>query len=195
MSETGLRRLAAVAIGLVAAIAAVVSYSHIFHLALALGQTRVAAYLLPLSVDGRIGAASAALLAAARRKSAKTPRMAQAMLAAGVLATLAANAYSGMGHGVAGMALAMWPGIAFIGSSEVGLRMVRQSADDKAAVAKAAERAAKPVTRTAAANRKIKRARTLLTAEPAMATADLARKLGVTPATARRYRDLAAEAA
>jgi DeoR/GlpR family transcriptional regulator of sugar metabolism len=122
--------------------------------------------------------------------------MARAMLVAGVLATLAANAYSGLGHGAAGMVLAMWPAVAFIGSSEVGLRMVRQSADDKVAAAKAAARAAKPVTRTADANRKIKRARTLLTAEPTMATADLARKLSVTPGTARKYRELAvAEAA
>ncbi len=35
------------------------------------------------------------------------------MLGALILATLAANAYSGTGHGIARMALAMWPGIAF----------------------------------------------------------------------------------
>lgn len=49
-------------------------------------------------------------------------------LALGVLATLGANAYSGSGHGIAGMTLAMWPGVAFVGSAETALSMVRRSA-------------------------------------------------------------------
>jgi hypothetical protein len=120
--------------------------------------------------------------------------MAQAMLAAGVLATLSANAYSGAAHGAPGIVLACWPGIAFVGSTEVALRMVRESADARTAQARAAERAARPITRTAEATRKVKAAARHLTAEPTMTTADLARKLKVTPATAKRYRELAAAA-
>lgn len=195
MSENALCRLAGAAVAIVAAIAAIVSFAHIESLSLALGQTTLASALMPASIDGSIAASSLALLSAARRKG-KTPRVAQAMLTAGVLATLSANAYSGMAHGAPGIVLAMWPGIAFIGSTEVALRMVRQTADDKLAADRKAAReaSAKPVTRTAEASRKIRRARTLLTATPAMTTADLARKLGVSTGTAKRYRQLAADA-
>jgi hypothetical protein len=41
------------------------------------------------------------------------------MLGAGVLATVAKNTYAGTGHGIAGMALAMWTGIAFVGCTRV----------------------------------------------------------------------------
>ena len=51
----------------VAAVAAVVSYSHIYGLGRAHGQDGTAARLLPLSVDGLILAASLVLLHEARR--------------------------------------------------------------------------------------------------------------------------------
>jgi hypothetical protein len=112
---------------LVAAIAATVSDLHVYRLAVQLGQPELAAWLMPLSVDGAVGAASIALLAAARAGD-RSPATARVMLALGVLATLTANAYSGAGHGIAGMALAMWPGVAFVGSAETALSMVRKSA-------------------------------------------------------------------
>jgi Protein of unknown function (DUF2637) len=127
VTDTALRKLAGVAVCLVAAIAAVISYEHVYHLAVTLGQPKLAAWLMPSSVDGSIGAASAALLSAARL-GLRSPRVAQAMLALGVLATLTANAYSGSSHGIPGMALAMWPGIAFIGSTETALSIVRKAA-------------------------------------------------------------------
>lgn len=127
MQDSTLRKLAGAAVCLVAAIAATISYEHVYHLAVILGQPKLAAWLMPLSVDGSIGAASAALLSAARLGH-RSPRIAQTMLALGVLATLTANAYSGSAHGIPGMALAMWPGIAFIGSTETGLSMVRKAA-------------------------------------------------------------------
>src|SRR5258707_7108875 len=52
----------------VAGFAAVVSYSHIYDLARAHGQTGTAARLLPLSVDGLILAASLVLLHEARNR-------------------------------------------------------------------------------------------------------------------------------
>jgi hypothetical protein len=126
MTDRTLRKLAGIATCLVAAIAATISYEHVYHLAL--GQPKLAAWLMPLSVDGSFGAASAAMLSAARLGH-RSPRIAQAMLALGVLATLTANAYSGSSHGIPGMALAMWPGIAFIGSTETALSIVRKGAE------------------------------------------------------------------
>jgi hypothetical protein len=127
MQDSAVRKLAGMAVCLVAGTAATISYEHVYHLAVTLGQPKLAAWLMPLSVDGSIGAASAALLSAARLGH-RSPRIAQAMLALGVLATLTANAYSGSAHGIPGMALAMWPGIAFIGSTETALAMTRRAA-------------------------------------------------------------------
>jgi hypothetical protein len=94
VQDSTLRKLAGAAVCLVAAIAATVSYLHIYSLAVMLGQPALAAWLMPLSVDGAVGAASVALLSAAR-SGASSPGIARVMLALGVLATLTANAYSG----------------------------------------------------------------------------------------------------
>jgi len=122
-----MKRLAGFAVLLVAAIAATVSYMHIKLLAVQLGQPELAAWLLPLSVDGTVLAASAALLHAAR-EGVPVPRMARPILGLGVAATLAANADFGSSHGVAGIVLSAWPAVAFIGSAEVAFGMVRKSA-------------------------------------------------------------------
>ena len=55
MSDDALKRLAAFAVIVVASVAAVVSYAHIYALALHLGQPRPLAVLMPLSVDGAVG--------------------------------------------------------------------------------------------------------------------------------------------
>lgn len=60
------RALTAAAVLVVAAIAAVVSYLHIAKLALTYGQEPVAAYLLPLSIDGVVATSSLVMLRAAR---------------------------------------------------------------------------------------------------------------------------------
>ena len=52
-----IRRGTGAAVLLVAAIAAVISFQHIQHLALTHGQTPLAAALLPLSIDGTVAAA------------------------------------------------------------------------------------------------------------------------------------------
>jgi len=136
-----LRRLSGGAVLVVAAIAATVSYLHIYRLALLLGQPQLAALLMPLSVDGAVAAASAALLWSARSGQ-PSSWSARVMLASGVLATLAANADYGSAHGPAGILMSMWPGLAFIGSAETALSIVRRSAQ-RAPVAEKA--AAKPV--------------------------------------------------
>lgn len=102
------------------------------------------------------------------------------MLAAGVLATLAANVYSDTGHGVAGMALAMWPGIAFVGSTEVALSMTRTAARARmTAEAKAAKTPAS-VARS--------KARRIATANPNVSGAELARRSGLSAPAARKIK-------
>ncbi|MGO9292794.1 MAG: DUF2637 domain-containing protein [Streptosporangiaceae bacterium] len=74
----------------VAALAAVVSYSHIYDLGRAHGQDGTGARLLPLSVDGLILAASLVLLHEARNDRA-APALARLMLWLGIAATIGAN--------------------------------------------------------------------------------------------------------
>ena len=125
--DTGIRRLTAGAVLVVAAIAALVSYLHIYRLAITHGQPVLAAVLLPVSVDGTVAVASFALLWAARADNVSAPRLARVMLGLGVTATLAANAAYGAPFGLTGILLSGWPGIAFVGSVEIALSMVRRT--------------------------------------------------------------------
>ena len=125
-SDKAIRRLTAAAVLLVAAIAAVVSFIHIEHLAITHGQTQLAAWLLPVSVDGTVGAASLSMLWAAR-SGLPTPWLARCMLTLGVLATLAANVGYGAPYGLSGELLSGWPAVAFVGSVEMVLTMVRRT--------------------------------------------------------------------
>ena len=124
--DRAIRRLTAAAVLIVAAIAAVVSFIHIEHLAVTHGQTQLAAWLLPVSVDGTVAAASCSMLWAARCGLA-TPWLARAMLTLGVLATLAANVGYGAPYGLSGELLSGWPAVAFVGSVEMVLGMVRRT--------------------------------------------------------------------
>lgn len=126
MTADVIRRLTAAAVLLVAAIAAIVSFLHIEHLAISHGQTELAAYLLPVSVDGTVAAASLSMLWAARSGQ-SPPWIARAMLALGVLATLACNVAYGAPFGLSGELLSGWPAVAFVGSVEMVLVMVRRA--------------------------------------------------------------------
>ena len=122
-----IRWLTAAAVLVVASIAAVVSFIHIEHLAATNGQEALTAILLPISVDGTVAVASLAMLWAARADVVPAPRLARVMLVLGVTATLAANADYGAAHGVTGELLSGWPAIAFVGSVEIALGMVRRT--------------------------------------------------------------------
>jgi hypothetical protein len=126
MTEATVRRMTAAAVLLVAAIAAVISFTHTRYLAATHGQTTVAAYLLPLSIDGTVVAASMVMLRAARAGM-RTPWLARVMLGASVAATLAANVAYGARYGLAGALLSGWPAAAFIGCAEMALGMVRRA--------------------------------------------------------------------
>src|SRR5216683_1443072 len=121
-----IRKLTAATVLLVAAIAAVVSFVHIEHLAVTHGQTQLAAWLLPVSVDGTVAAASLSMLWAAR-SGLSTPWLARCMLTLGVLATLGANIGYGAPYGWSGELLSGWPAVAFVGSVEMVLSMVRRA--------------------------------------------------------------------
>ena len=85
----------------VAGFAAIVSYSNIYDLGRAHGQSGAAARLLPLSVDGLLVAAGLVLLHAARQQ-ASTPLLARCMLWLGIAATVGANVAYGAAFGVLG---------------------------------------------------------------------------------------------
>ena len=86
----------------------------------------LAALLMPLSIDGTVAAASLVMLRAARLGQ-PVPWLGRAMLALAVLATLAANVGYGAAHGVPGALISGWPAIAFVGSVELAVTMVRRT--------------------------------------------------------------------
>jgi hypothetical protein len=114
------------AVLLVAVIAAIVSFVHIEHLAVTHGQTSLAAYLLPMSIDGTVAASSLVMLRAARL-GLDTPALARIMLGLSVAATLGANVAYGARFGVTGALLSGWPAVAFVGSAELSIGMVRRT--------------------------------------------------------------------
>jgi hypothetical protein len=110
----------------VAVFAFVVSYSHIYDLGRAHGQAGTAARLLPLSVDGLILAASLVLLHEARHGRG-APSLARMMLWLGIAATVGANIAYGARYGLPGALISAWPAVAFIGSVEMVMQLVRRS--------------------------------------------------------------------
>ena len=113
-----IRFAAAAVVCAVAAVAAMVSYSHIYGLGRAHGQDGTAARLLPLSVDGLILAASLVLLHEARNGR-DAPGLARLMLWLGIGATIGANLAYGAGYGLLGALISAWPAVAFIGAVEI----------------------------------------------------------------------------
>jgi Protein of unknown function (DUF2637) len=85
-----LRAVSAAGLLTIAAIAAIVSYTHIHDVVLAHGETPTAAALIPLSVDGLILVASTTTLAD-RRAGRPRSHLATAALTLGAGASLAAN--------------------------------------------------------------------------------------------------------
>ena len=128
-----IRASTAAVVTAVAAFAAVVSYSHIYDLGRAHGQSGTAARLLPLSVDGLILAASLVMLHEARNRR-QAPPLARFMLALGVAATVAANVAYGSGYGTLGAVISAWPAVAFIGAVEMVMGMVRRARQPPTAV-------------------------------------------------------------
>ena len=97
----------------VAAIAAIVSYSHIYDLGRAHGGTGVPARLLPLSVDMLILVGELMLLHEADGKGRRFV-LGGGLVWSGLLATLAANVAFGAQFGVVGAVIWGWPAYSFV---------------------------------------------------------------------------------
>ena len=97
----------------VAAIAAIVSYSHIYELGRAHGGAGTAARLLPLSVDMLIVAGELMLLHEADAKGRRFV-LGWVLIWSGILATLAANVTYGAQVGALGALIWGWPAYSFI---------------------------------------------------------------------------------
>jgi predicted GIY-YIG superfamily endonuclease len=122
-------------VGAVAAFAFLVSYTHIYDLALHHGQHRPAVQLLPLSVDLLIVAASLVLYLQKRADEHPAgiarwlPRL---MLWSGIGATVAANVGYGLPFGWLAAVISAWPGAVFAGLVEMVMVAVRpQQSDDQ----------------------------------------------------------------
>jgi len=188
------RTLTTAAVLLVAAIAAAISFVHIESLAVRYGQPLLAAYLLPVSIDGTVAVSSLAMLRAARLNL-SAPWLARTMLLLAVAATLASNLAYGLPHGVPGALLSGWPAVAFVGSAEVAISMSRKrsprTAHDRPAKADSPPDTKRPPkrprTRTARPDSEAV-VREALTADPAMSTGQIAAMTGVSDRTVRRVK-------
>ena len=89
----------------VALFAGVISYTHVYALAVRTDQGTVASHLLPLSLDGLIVAGSAVLLAGSW--------LGWLGVVPGVVGTLFANVVSMLPHGRLSATVASWPAVAF----------------------------------------------------------------------------------
>jgi len=188
---------AAAVLLLVAAVAAIVSYIHVASLAIRYGQPPIAAYLLPVSIDGLVATSSLVMLRAART-NVSAPWLAGTGLVLAVLATLACNVAYGLPHGWPGALLSGWTAVAFVVAAEMAIAMTRRRpakvassgqgghADTPKTVAKrghAAPKVARPsVADTEAA------ALSALSADPVMTHKQLAAAIGTSERTARRVR-------
>ena len=111
----------------VAAIAAVVSYSHIYDLGRAHGGTGVPARLLPLSVDMLILVGELMLLHEADAKG-KRFILGWVLVWSGILATLAANVAFGAQFGLVGAVIWGWPAYSFILAAAGMVSVVKRTA-------------------------------------------------------------------
>jgi hypothetical protein len=196
----------------VAAIAAIVSYSHIYDLGRAHGGSGVAARLLPLSVDMLILVGELMLLHEADAKGRRFI-LGWVLVWSGILATLAANVTYGAAYGIAGAVIWGWPAYSFILAAGGMVAVVKRGAvreDDRgaadieppAAMDRAADKAPdkapdtpapkdidKPqVARTAKRVTGLDKAADIIRRNPALSNADVAKRAGVSEKTVTRAR-------
>ena len=111
----------------VAAIAAIVSYSHIYDLGRAHGGTGVPARLLPLSVDMLILVGELMLLHEADTKGRRFV-LGWVLVWSGILATLGANVAFGAQFGAVGAVIWGWPAYSFILAAAGMVSVVKRTA-------------------------------------------------------------------
>lgn len=125
MTDRLIKATTTLAVVAVAAVAALISYSHALDLVRSHGETGVTARLVPFTVDGLIWAASMVILDASRRHR-PAPALAKGSLAAGICATVGANVAHGAAHGPIGALVSAWPALALIGSFELLMTLTRE---------------------------------------------------------------------
>ena len=114
--------------GAVATIAAWSSWSHMVHVALRYGERPEVAYALPLSVDGLLVVASAAMVD--DKRNGRVPRMsAKVAFAVGVIASLAANVAAAQPN-LGARIVAGWPALALLLTVELLSRRGRRADGD-----------------------------------------------------------------
>lgn len=114
-----------------AATAAVISFTHVQHLAREAGEPELTAWLLPLSIDGAVAAAAAVILADSRARRRPTV-LTWLMLGLGLAASLASNVASAQPTWTA-RAVAAWPPVALALGIEVLASMSRRGRSDQSA--------------------------------------------------------------
>ena len=122
-AERAIRWATTLSVIVLAVIAAIISYKHMYLLVRRYGETSWTAALLPISVDGMIAASSMSLLLDSRhgRRSGLLP---WTLLIVGSAASLAANVAVAEPSAV-GRLIAGWPSCALIGSYELLMRQIR----------------------------------------------------------------------
>ncbi|WP_245646198.1 DUF2637 domain-containing protein [Nocardiopsis trehalosi] len=108
----------------VAGVAAVVSYRHAYAVVTAFGENGLAAYMIPVTLDGLVYASSMVILDAARNRL-PPPLLAWVLLWLGITATLAANIAHGWEFGPVGAVVAAWPAVALVGCYEMLMWLIR----------------------------------------------------------------------
>lgn len=131
-ADRAIRWTTTLSVVVLAGIAAVLSYEHMFVLVRRYGETSWTSTLVPVSVDGMIVASSMTLLADSRsgRRGGLLPWI---LLVIGSAASLAANVAVAEPSAV-GRLVAAWPSFALIGSYELLMRQVRNAAARKTPV-------------------------------------------------------------
>jgi hypothetical protein len=125
MNDKTLSRYTTITVMLVAAFAAVVSYTHIRDLAMTNGYDWFTASILPLSVDGLIVGTSFMLVSASRAVLSAT--VARFGLWLGIIGTIAANVAYGLPHGFVGSTVSAWPAVAFIVAVEAWMQLKKNT--------------------------------------------------------------------
>jgi hypothetical protein len=132
-ADQAIRWTTTLSVVVLAGIAAVLSYKHMFILVRRYGETSCTSTLLPVSVDGMIAASSMTLLADSRNGQ-RSGLLPWTLLVIGSVASLAANVAVAEPSAV-GRLIAAWPSCALIGSYELLMRKVRQTAARKTPLA------------------------------------------------------------
>ncbi len=174
----------------VAAIAAVVSYSHIYDLGRAHGGAGVAARLLPLSVDMLILVGELMLLHEADAKGRRFV-LGWVLVWSGILATLAANVTYGAQYGVVGALIWGWPAYSFILAAGGMVSIVKRSAQVPADESRGVSDAVLPAVPTDAQDAALMALKATLAAGNPLSGRQLETRFGLSRAEATKVRQIA----